>query len=84
MKATKDSSVARPERDGVTIARRFNAGLHAKKFESRRDDRVRAFCSAVPAGLDTLTQTPGIEMPGYSQLFLRNTATPPKLDKCDD
>jgi hypothetical protein len=39
-----------------------------------RDGRIRTLRSAVPAGLGTCTQTPGIETPGYSQRFLRNHA----------
>jgi hypothetical protein len=30
------------------------------------------FVSAVPAGLEAFPTGPGIEMPGYFQLFLRN------------
>jgi hypothetical protein len=37
------------------------------------------FVSAVPAGLDVFSTCPGIEMPGYSRLFLRNRTPAQKL-----
>jgi hypothetical protein len=37
------------------------------------------FVSAVPVGLDVFPTDPGIEMPGYSQLFLRNRTLAQKL-----
>jgi len=56
------------------IARRFNAGLAALPFKSRRDGRnSRAeIFSIVPSGLDFLAIDPGVKTPGYSRLFLRN------------
>jgi len=39
------------------------------------------FVSTVPAGLDIFSTCPGIEMPGYSQLFLRNRMPAQKQDE---
>src|ERR1041385_3872283 len=56
-------------RDSPRIARRFNAGLHE---ENHRVPKGRPKPSAVPSGLNLPPHEPGIEMPGYSRLFLRN------------
>ena len=73
-------------RDILKIARRLNAGgltvLKTSPAGTTENGayRVAALAktgvvSAVPVGLDVFPSCPGIEMPGYSQLFLWNRTT---------
>ena len=56
----------------MRIARRFNAGNRSPKTLSPEGTDEGARGSAVPTGLDHSITRPGVETPGYSQLFLRN------------
>ena len=53
----------------MKIARHFNAGINSQKLESRRDDRK---IQPSLRDLNRFRFLPGIEMPGYFRLFLRN------------
>jgi hypothetical protein len=67
------------ERRGLTVLQTSPAGTIENGACRVAALAKMGFVSAVPAGLDIFSNYPGIEMPGYSRLFLRNRTPAQKL-----
>src|SRR5664279_2998364 len=67
------------ERRGLTVLQTSPAGTTENGACRVAALAKMGFVSAVPAGLDVFSTGPGIEMPGYSRLFLRNRTPAQKL-----